>query len=184
MSSILVFKVYKQRSPVVLQLVKIKFEHFAGQNPASVRKRVREDILELQSSPVLSLSLRCDLVFKRELDISGFGVCLTLHFSNFFLILEVRMALVVQTSIVIFFVIFGDNRELKRSFLRVNRVLRFTFLGVEVIQQGQISYYNLLILSHMGGLLSVPLLIEATSDPRYRTIGGSVWVEPVLPVLS
>jgi len=61
----------------------------------------------------------------------------------------------------------ADNVESKRSFLQVNRVMKFTFLTIQVIQlvRSQISYYNLLILSHMGGLLTVPLLIEELPAP-------------------
>ena len=71
------------------------------------------------------------------------------------------MGLIIQTSIIMVAVIFADNPKSKRSFLIINRITKITFLGIQVIQllRGQISFYNLLILSHIGGLLTMPSLV-------------------------
>jgi len=134
--------------------------------------------LKLQSSPVLNLSLHCDLVLKRELDISGFGVRLTLHFSNP-LILEGQDG---SRRLNIYCYILRDIRRQHRIETFISRgqqspeIHVSAILAVQVIQllRSQISYYNLVILSHMGGLLSIPLLIEATSDPPLIDTGLSV----------
>jgi len=72
------------------------------------------------------------------------------------------MCLIIQTFIIMVAVIFADNPKSKHYFLIINRITKVTFLGIQVIQllRGQISFYDLLILSHIGGLLTMPSLIE------------------------
>ena len=72
------------------------------------------------------------------------------------------MCLIIQTFIIMVAVIFADNPKSKLPFLIINRITKVTFLGIQVIQllRGKISFYDLLILSHIGGLLTMPSLIE------------------------
>jgi hypothetical protein len=84
------------------------------------------------------------------------GKC-TFHLSD----LKVRLSLTIQTTIVMIFVMLGDNLETKRSFLKINKITKVVFLAIQLTQllRCRISFYNLLILSH---ILLIPLLVEKT----------------------
>jgi len=71
------------------------------------------------------------------------------------------MCVIIQTFVIIA-IMFADNPKSKLSFLMVNRITKVTFLGIQFIQllRDQISFYNLLILSHIGALLTMPSLVE------------------------
>ena len=118
----------------------------------------------------LNSSLHCNLLLTRELDVSGIGVCDFL----ILLILKVRVSLALQTAIVFLIVALGDNLETKRTFLMMNRIARTMFLGVQVIQllRRQISFYDLLILSHIQSFLAIPFLVAQV--PSRLSVSGFV----------